>query len=75
MAGVPIPHTHDLQRLLELAAETDWPPPSDVADAGWLTPWAVQFRYDELIEPLDRQAALAVADAALHWAVESIDRT
>lgn len=74
LAGVPIPHTHDLRRLLALAADTDWPPTSDVVDAGWLTPWAVQLRYDEVTEPLDQQGALAVADAALRWAVETMDR-
>jgi hypothetical protein len=33
----------------------------------------VQFRYDEAVEPLDQDAALAVCDAALTWAVEALD--
>jgi len=33
----------------------------------------VQFRYDEVVEPLDQQAALAAADVALRWAVEAIE--
>lgn len=73
LAGVPLPHTHDLERLLALASEAACPPPPGVADAGWLTPWAVQFRYDEVVEPLDQEAALAAADAALRWAVEAIE--
>jgi hypothetical protein len=32
----------------------------------------VQFRYDEVVESLDTDAALAACDAALRWAVEAI---
>ncbi|MEO8969760.1 MAG: HEPN domain-containing protein [Solirubrobacteraceae bacterium] len=71
LAGVPLPHIHDLERLLSLSADAGWPPPPEVADAGWLTPWGVQFRYDEVIEALDEPAALAAADAAVRWALET----
>ena len=64
--------THDLERLLMLAARTGTSPPPDVADAGWLTPWAVQFRYDDVVEPLDQAAALAATDAAVRWATAAI---
>jgi HEPN domain-containing protein len=73
LAGVSIPHTHDLERLLELASECGWPSPTGVAEAGWLTPWGVQFRYDEVVEDLDQAAALDAADAAVQWAVQTIE--
>jgi hypothetical protein len=53
---------HDLERLVALAADCGRPAPPRVADAGWLTPWGVQFRYDEVVEALDEDAALAAAD-------------
>lgn len=70
LAGVRLPHIHDLERLLALASESGSPPPALVADGGWLTLWGVQFRYDEVVELLDREAALVVCDAALGWAVD-----
>ena len=73
LAGARLPRIHDLERLLALASESGSPPPAPVADAGWLTPWGVQFRYDEAVELLDQKAALAVCDAALAWAVEALD--
>jgi HEPN domain-containing protein len=73
LAGVQLPHVHDLERLIALVSETAWPPPSQVLRAGWLTPWAVQFRYDLAIESLDQVAALAVADGAVRWASDVID--
>jgi HEPN domain-containing protein len=74
LAGARLPRIHDLERLLALASESGSPPPASVAEAGWLTPWGVQFRYDEAVELLDHDAALAVCDAALGWAVEAFGR-
>jgi hypothetical protein len=62
---VAVPRTHDLERLFELAAEAGWPSPPGVADSAWLTPWGVQFRYDEVVEELDHEAALDATDAAI----------
>lgn len=73
LAGARLPRIHDLERLLALASQSGSSPPELVADAGWLTPWGVQFRYDEAVEPLDQEAALAVCDAALAWAVQALD--
>jgi HEPN domain-containing protein len=73
LAGVPLPRIHDLERLLTLALDTGWPAPPDVADAAWLTPWAVQYRYDEVLDAVDQDAALALADAALRWALEAVE--
>jgi HEPN domain-containing protein len=73
LAGARLPRIRDLERLLALAFESGSPPPASVADGGWLTPWGVQFRYDEAVEILDQEAALAVCDLALAWAVEALD--
>jgi hypothetical protein len=68
----PEQREYDLERLLMLAAEAGWPPPPGVADAAWLTPWGVQFRYDEVVESLDEEGALDAADAGVRWAAEAI---
>lgn len=36
-------------------------------DMRWLTPWAAQLRY-EMLEPLGRDAAVAIAADAVGWA-------
>lgn len=74
IAGVEIPHTHDLERLLGLCRAANWDPPKSVSDSIWLTPWAVDFRYDEPAEPLDATAALAVADATVAWTAGALDQ-
>jgi hypothetical protein len=71
LLGARLPRIHDLERLLALAFESGSPRPASVADAGWLTPSGVQFRYDEAVELLDQEGALAVCDAALGWAIEA----
>ncbi|MDQ3722136.1 MAG: HEPN domain-containing protein [Actinomycetota bacterium] len=73
LAGTSLPPTHDLERLLALASESGSPPPPIVVEAGWLTPWGVQFRYDEVVQSLDTDAALAACDAALELALASIN--
>ena len=43
--------------------------PEATAEAHWLTPWAVELRYDEFsTEPLDRDRALATASEAVRLA-------
>lgn len=43
--------------------------PDEVREARWLTPWSVEFRYgDELTDPLDRSAAIRVAERVANWA-------
>lgn len=41
--------------------------PDKLASVEWLTPWAVDLRYDEPTS-LDRQAALGAAESAVGWA-------
>lgn len=73
--GIEIPRTHDLDYLLEQIERAGREPPSGLGGAAWLSPWAVQFRYDEPLEPLDRSAALELAAAALEWARTVVQET
>jgi hypothetical protein len=41
--------------------------PRSIQAARWLTPWAAQLRY-EMLEPLDRDAAVSVVTDAVAWA-------
>src|SRR5437899_5743384 len=46
--GIAFSRTHDLQELMELLETAGHPLPDDAATADELTPFAVQFRYDDL---------------------------
>lgn len=67
-SGVEIPYTHDLGFLLDLATEHALRTPESVAQADWLTPWAVAARYGTSAASLDREGAVTVADEAVGWA-------
>lgn len=67
-AGAEIPFRHDLRELLMRAAAVQIDVPPELADADWLTPWAVAGRYGTGGDPLDRTLALSVARAAVEWA-------
>jgi len=68
-AGIETPRTHDLVRLMDLASEGGRPVPADCAWIDELNPYAVQARYG-LVQggSLDRERALAAAEAVLAWA-------
>lgn len=68
LEGVDFPKTHDLEFLVGLAGRHSIEVPDDVAAAGWLTPWAAEFRYDdEPLHSLDRGIALGIAGEAVAW--------
>jgi len=60
---IPFPKTHDIQRLLELAAEADPSLPTELASAAMLTPFGVEFRYpgEEIADREMAQEALIEA--------------
>ena len=66
--GSELPRTHDLEYLLELVRGSGDGPPPGLENIAWLNPWAVTMRYDEPASPIDREAALASANAAVAWA-------
>ena len=63
-AGIAPPRIHDLGELMARLADVDLSPPVSASEARALVPWAVEFRYDDVLdERLDRAAARrAVAD-------------
>ncbi|MGH2879016.1 MAG: HEPN domain-containing protein [Solirubrobacteraceae bacterium] len=67
LAEVELPHTHDLELLVEQVQASGTTIPDELAGIDWLTPWAAELRYDEPT-PLDRTAALAAAESACDWA-------
>jgi HEPN domain-containing protein len=59
-----VPRTHDLEELVQLVEDSGRELPATLASCAWLTPWAVDFRYEEPEAPLDADAALTAAKAA-----------
>ncbi len=50
---IEIPHTHDLEELVELLATNKVSLRPALAEVDWLTPWGDTFRYDDPSIPLD----------------------
>jgi HEPN domain-containing protein len=66
--GADFPKTHDIEFLVGLAQRHEIEVPEEIVAAGWLTPWAAEFRYDDApLRSLDRDTALGVADSAIVW--------
>lgn len=63
-AGVAPPRIHDLGELVARLTDVGLHAPTSAGEARALVPWAVEFRYDDVLdEQLDRAAARrAVAD-------------
>lgn len=67
-AGVPPPRIHDLGRLVVLLDEAGLSPPQAARDARRLAPWAVEFRYEDILdERLDRAAARETVVQVRAW--------
>jgi HEPN domain-containing protein len=72
LADVDFPRSHDIRELVDIALDHGLVVPGSIRQARWLTPWAAQLRY-EMLEPLDRDGALAVAVDAVEWAGGLLD--
>jgi HEPN domain-containing protein len=74
--GLEEARIHDLGRLLEILGKADipLPPGADWLDA--LSIYAVPLRYSDLldIEPLDRQATIALVEEIGGWAADQLAR-
>lgn len=53
-AGVAPPRIHDLGKLLALLTDADMSPPASAREVRALVPWAVEFRYDDVLERTTR---------------------
>ncbi len=67
-AGVAPPRIHDLGELIGLLGDADLSPPASASEARALVPWAVEFRYDDVLdERLDRAAAREAVARLRSW--------
>ncbi|HEX4115210.1 MAG TPA: HEPN domain-containing protein [Solirubrobacteraceae bacterium] len=67
-AGVAPPRIHDLGELIALLGDADLSPPASAGEARALVPWAVEFRYDDVLdERLDRAAAREAVARLRAW--------
>jgi HEPN domain-containing protein len=71
--GLEIPRSHDIELLIGLLDPGEGALPDEIADAGWLNPWAVTMRYDETVAGLDRESAVRVAESCVTWADERVE--
>ncbi len=72
-SGVPFNRSHNLSYLVGLLEDAGITRPNAIADLEDLTPWAVEFRYDESSHAiLNRQATLELVVAVRGWATEQI---
>ena len=63
------PRTHSLSELARLVQDSGLAPPCSAADHLRLTPFAVEFRYDERVPTLlDGAEAGRIASQTLEWA-------
>jgi HEPN domain-containing protein len=75
-SGDDFPWTHDLRYLIERLNDLKTPLPPSLHEVRVLSPWAVEFRYGETIDdPLDREAAVALANQAIDWAEAQVAKT
>jgi hypothetical protein len=67
-------HTHDLRRLIRVAAHDLAGAPFDVDAVIALTQYSAPLRYEDLLdaEPLDRDATVALVDKVGRWAETQI---
>ena len=75
---IAFPRTHQLDELLDLAREQGLAVPEELEDLRYLSPFAVELRYDilptEPDEALDRQALRTVLARLRAWAMQIIQQ-
>ena len=74
---IEFPFIHDIEALLEIMTQSGLLVPPNVADAGALTPYAVEARYpgyEEEIAPSQVDEAIHLAESVVAWAAGTIAR-
>ena len=74
---IEFPFIHDIEELLEIMTQSGLLVPPDVADAGALTPYAVEARYpgyEEEIASSQVDEAIRLAENAVTWAARMLSR-
>lgn len=72
---IEFPFIHDMEALLEIMTQSGLVVPADVAEAGALTPYAVEARYpgyEEEITPSQVAEAIRLAERVVTWALAVI---
>ena len=72
---IEFPFIHDIEALLEIMTQSGLVVPPDVAEAGALTPYAVEARYpgyEEEITPSQVAEAIRLAESVVSWALDVI---
>jgi len=72
---IEFPFIHDIEALLEIMTQSGLVAPADVAEAGTLTPYAVEARYpgyEEEITPSQVAEAIGLAERVVTWALDVI---
>ena len=72
---IPFPLIHDIEEILEIAAQNGLSLSPDISEAGSLTPYAVEARYpgyEEEITPVQVEEAIHLAEQVVAWAAEII---
>jgi HEPN domain-containing protein len=72
---IEFPFIHDIEELLEIMTQSGLLVPPDVADAGALTPYAVEARYpgyEEEITLAQVDEAIRLAESVVSWAAGMI---
>jgi HEPN domain-containing protein len=73
-AGVAPPRIHDLGELIARLGDAGLTPPTSANEARALVPWAVEFRYDDVLdEQLDRVAACETVRQVRAWVDDLLD--
>lgn len=71
--GTEFPWTHDLQLLIRRLESAEVDVPSFVLEARRLGPWAIEYRYGEVIaEALDREWSVDLIAEVIRWAETQI---
>jgi HEPN domain-containing protein len=67
-AGVAPPRIHHLGKLLSLLVDEGKTPPVSAEEVRMMIPWAVDFRYDDVLEErLDRDASREAVEKMRAW--------
>ncbi|NWG31092.1 MAG: HEPN domain-containing protein [Rhodocyclaceae bacterium] len=75
LRGFEYRRTHDLEELAGMLIDRGETLPVDLMDLRRLTPYAVEFRYDdEIIHLVTRNEAGRIAEMLLGWAADEITR-
>jgi len=69
---VPFRKTHDLVELVDLLRDSGLPLPPNADALNELNPFAVTFRYDFIVEAMDREQMQDIVETVRRWAGEQI---